>query len=179
MLKFQLTSRSEFQRLTRTDADTLTDLERAARFLYLQRTSFGGLATHKGFGVEPEHTARFDLTKVEPLLEDIYERLSSVIIECLSYEECIKCYDRPETLFYLDPPYWNAEEYYGKGIFRKDDFRTIANALGDLKGRFLLSINDAPQIRDIFRGFDIEEVKVTYTVSKKATAPSRELIISN
>ena len=42
MIRWQLTTRSEFERLVRTDPDTLTDLERSARFLYLQRTAFGG-----------------------------------------------------------------------------------------------------------------------------------------
>jgi len=37
VLRFQLTTRAEFNRLVDTNPDTLTDLERAARFLYLQR----------------------------------------------------------------------------------------------------------------------------------------------
>ncbi|WP_208439075.1 DNA adenine methylase, partial [Bartonella vinsonii] len=42
LLKFQITSREEFQRLRMQDPNTLTDLERALRFLYLQRLSFSG-----------------------------------------------------------------------------------------------------------------------------------------
>jgi len=42
-LRFQITTRAEFNRLTQTDPETLTDLERAARFLYLQRLAYGGL----------------------------------------------------------------------------------------------------------------------------------------
>ena len=39
VLRFQITTRSEFERLSRVEADTLTDLQRAARFLYLQRVA--------------------------------------------------------------------------------------------------------------------------------------------
>src|SRR6202000_1901689 len=52
MLKWQGTRRGEFQRLAAQDPDTLTDLERAARFLYLQRLSFGGKVAGRTFGVD-------------------------------------------------------------------------------------------------------------------------------
>lgn len=42
MLRFQLTTRAGFERLIKVDPATQTDLERAARFLYLQRLAFGG-----------------------------------------------------------------------------------------------------------------------------------------
>ncbi len=59
MLRFQLTSRREFERLIATDPDTLTDLERAARFLYLQKAAFGGKVVGRAFGVDPAASARF------------------------------------------------------------------------------------------------------------------------
>lgn len=178
VLKFQLTSRSEFERLAKTEPDTLTDLERAARFLYLQRTAFGGKVDGRTFGVSLR-SARFDLSKVAPLLEDVHERLSGVIIERLSYADCIKRYDRTETLFYLDPPYWACEDYYGKDVFGADDFQKLADQLKTIKGRFLLSINDTPQIREIFAGFDVEEVSLKYTLNTSGQKKVQELIFSN
>ncbi|SDQ17050.1 DNA adenine methylase [Pseudovibrio sp. Tun.PSC04-5.I4] len=178
VLKFQLTSRSEFERLAKVDPDTLTDLERAARFIYLQRTAFGGKVDGRTFGVSLRG-ARFDLSKIVPLLEDVHERLSGVIIERLSYADCIQRYDRTETLFYLDPPYWACEDYYGKGVFTADDFQKLADQLKSLKGRFLLSINDTPQIREIFADFDLEEVSLNYTVNTKSQKKAQELVISN
>ncbi|WP_319530799.1 DNA adenine methylase [uncultured Cohaesibacter sp.] len=177
-LKFQLTSRSEFERLKATDPDTLTDLERAARFLYLQRTSFAGKVGGRSFGTSMR-PARFDLTKIVPLLEDVHERLSGVTIECLPYADCIRRYDRPETLFYLDPPYWQCEDYYGKGVFGPEDFQQLANQLSAIKGRFLFSINDVPEIREIFEGFEIEEVTLSYTANAKGSKQARELVIGN
>ncbi|WP_310620872.1 DNA adenine methylase [Flexibacterium corallicola] len=178
VLKFQITSRSEFERLKATDPATLTDLERAARFLYLQRTAFGGKVEGRNFGVSLR-PATFDLTKLVPMLEEVHERLSRVVIERLPFADCIKRYDRKETLFYLDPPYWNSETYYGKGIFSKGDYSTLAEQLRNIKGHFLLSINDVPQIREIFSGFDFEKVNLNYTLGAKGTKEAHELIISN
>src|SRR3546814_2724684 len=70
MLRWQLSSRSEFDRLMRMDPDTLTDLERAARFLYLQRLTFGGKVDGRNFGVSRTTSSRFDVTKLVPILED-------------------------------------------------------------------------------------------------------------
>lgn len=181
VLRFGLTTRVEFERLAKTNPDTLTDLERAARFLYLQRTTFGGKVRGKTFGVSVERPARFNLTTLDPMLEDIHSRLSGVVIECLSFDAFIDRYDRPETLFYLDPPYWGCEDDYGKNIFEADDFARIAEQLAGIKGRFILSINDAPEIREIFAGFDIAEVETTYGLATKAgTAKGRrELVVSS
>ncbi|MGE4528797.1 MAG: DNA adenine methylase [Rhodospirillaceae bacterium] len=165
MIKFQLTTRAEFERLVATDPDTLTDLERSARFLYLQRTAFGGKVSGRNFGIDPGRPARFDVTKLGTLLEDLHCRLARVVIECLPYAEFIARYDRAETLFYLDPPYFGCEGDYGRHLFARADFERLAALLRGLKGRFLMSINDTPEIRDTFAGFDLREVTTTYSVS--------------
>lgn len=178
-IKFQITSRADFNRLTATDPDTLTDLERAARFLYLQRTAFGGKPSARNFGVSVGQPGRFDLTKLAPMLEDVHERLSGVVIECLPYGEFIDRYDRSGTLFYLDPPYWGGENDYGKGMFERADFARLADQLRGIKGRFVLSINDRPQIRDLFEWAKIEPVQTTYSVSAGAKSmAAAELIIT-
>ncbi len=179
VLKFQLCTRADFQRLLKTNAEHLTDLERAARFLFLQRVAFGGKITGQSFGVSIGRSARFNLTTLEPMLHDAHERLSSVIIECLPYENCITRYDREETLFYLDPPYYNCENDYGKDMFTKSNFEFMAAQLQTIKGRFILSINDTPEIRAIFKPFEIETVSTTYSISKRTSTKAKELIISN
>jgi len=178
-IKFQITSRAEFNRLTDTNPDTLTDLERAARFLYLQRTAFGGKVSGRNFGISADRPGRFNLSTLEPMLEAVHERLAGVVIECLPYGEFIARYDKPETLFYLDPPYWNCEADYGRGIFTKPDFAALAAQLKEIKGAFILSINDVPEIRDLFGWAQIEEAKTTYTVAKGDGKRTGELIISN
>jgi DNA adenine methylase len=94
LLKWQITSRAEFERLIKVEASTLTDLERAARFLYLQRLAFGGKVHGRNFGVSKDAPARFDVMKLAPMLEDVHERLSGVVIEQLAYSDVIKRYGR-------------------------------------------------------------------------------------
>jgi len=180
MLRFQLTTRSEFKRLVATDPATLTDLERAARFLYVQNTSYGGRVAGPTFGVAPDRPARFDVTRLGPILEHLHERLSGVTVECLPYHEFIPRYDRPYALFYLDPPYWGTEEVYGKGLFERADFERLADVLRALKGHFILSLNDIPELRDLFSWARLEEVQTTYHVQGQGrTKRAQELIITN
>lgn len=178
VLKWQVTSRAEFERLRHIDPGSLTDLERAARFLYLQRLAFGGKVRGRNFGVQTVGGARFDLTKLVPMLEAVHERLSGVIIERLNYPELIARYDKQSTLFYLDPPYWGCERDYGDGVFCEADFERLRGVLDGIKGRFVMSINDVPAIRRIFDGYHVEPVELNYRVGGKP-APARELIIRN
>jgi DNA adenine methylase len=180
-LRFQLTTRAEFERLVATDPATLTDLERAARFLYLQRTAFGGKVSGRNFGVSIERPARFNLTTLEPMLEEVHSRLSGVVIECLDFEAFLRRYDGPGTLFYLDPPYWGSEGDYGKALFQRADFERLAGVLAGVKGRFVMSINDVPEIREIFGRFELVEVETSYSVGKQAGSRGKrgELVVMN
>ena len=159
----------------------MADLERAARFLYLQRTAFGGKVSGKNFGVASDRPARFKLSTLDPMLEKLHSRLSGVVIKCLPYEAFITRYDRPGALFYLDPPYWGCENDYGKAMFSAEDFHVLARQMSGLKGKALLSINDTPQIREIFAGLHLKEVETSYTVAAKTTARGKraELLIAN
>lgn len=176
-LRFQITSRREFDRLKASDPATLTDLERAGRFLYLQRTAFGGKVAGQSFGVDPRSGGGFNLTRLAPLLEEAHERLAGVVIECLDWTAFIDRYDRPGTLFYLDPPYHGSEDDYGKGLFGRDQFTRMAHRLKAIQGRFILSINDVPEIRAAFVGFKLKEVDLEYTVAGGRGRPARELIV--
>lgn len=165
ILRFQLTVRAEFERLVKTDPDTLTDLERAARFLYLQRTAFGGKVSGRNFGVAKDRPGRFNLSTLEPMLEDLHTRLAGVVIECLDFGAFVSRYDGPSTLFYLDPPYWGCEGDYGKDLFSRADFHRLADQLRNSAGSFLLSINDVPEVRDLFGWASIEQVTTSYSVA--------------
>ena len=176
-LRFQITSRREFDRLKACDPSTLTDLERAARFLYLQRLTFGGKVAGRSFGVNHSGPARFNLNRLAPILEDVHERLAGVVIENLDWQDFIDRYDRPEALFYIDPPYWGSEGDYGRALFDRSQFAAMADRLARLRGRFILSINDVPEIRTIFTGFAMEEVRLTYTVAGGRGKKVGELII--
>jgi len=180
MLRFQLTTRAGFERLLRVDPSTQTDLERAARFLYLQRLAFGGKVAGRNFGVDPGSPGSFDVTKLGPLLEAIHERLAAVTIERLPWSDFLSRYDRDEALFYLDPPYWGSEGDYGADLFDRTQFKAMAEQLGTIAGRFLLSINDVPEIRAIFAGFSMIERGLLYTIGGGGNeVDAKELVISN
>lgn len=177
VMKFQLTSRREFERLVQTDPSTLTDLERAARFLYLQRLAFGSKVTGRNFGVDTTGGARFNLTQIAPVLEAVHDRLSGVVIENLDWRDMLDRYDRPGTLFYLDPPYYGNESDYGAGVFARSDFTEMADKLSVLKGRFVLSLNDRPEVREVFARFCIIDVGLTYTIASAGAKSVGEVII--
>lgn len=179
MLRFQITTREGFERLIRLDPSTQTDLERAARFLYLQRLAYGGKVSGRSFGIDPFASGGFDATKVAPLLEAIHLRLASVTIERMPWDRFIVAYDRPGTLFYLDPPYWGNEGDYGKGMFGREQFAAMAEQLARIRGRFLLSLNDRPEVHETFAAFAIEAVSTSYTIGGgRKVKPVSELIIS-
>lgn len=178
MLKWQITSRAEFERLAAQHPDTLTDLERAARFLYLQRLSFGGKVVGRTFGIDTNGPARFDITKLGSLLESVHERLAGVVVDCLTWEAFLERWDRPHTLFYVDPPYWGTERYYGAGMFERADHARLAAALKTLRGRFILSLNDCPEVRELYAWSEIREVSLTYTAAgAQKQRVAKELII--
>lgn len=178
VMRFQIVSRREFDRLRFCDPASLTDLERAARFLYLQRLGFGG-KVDAVFGVTKERGGRFSLSRLEPLLDAAHERLEGVVFENLDWQEVLARYDQPQALFYLDPPYWGGESDYGKGMFTRDQFALMADRLSDLQGAFLMSINDAPEVRELFSRFHVDEVDLTYTIAKTQAKQVKELIVSN
>ncbi|WP_282093023.1 DNA adenine methylase [Epibacterium ulvae] len=181
LLRFQITTQENFNRLVGTNPETLTDLQRAARFLYLQRITFGGKISGRNFGLSPDRPARFNLTTLEPDLEALHSRLAGVTVTCLNYDEFITRIDRVGAFFYLDPPYFGCENDYGKALFERADFERLAAQLAQIKGRFLMSINDVPEIRATFSAFEISQVQTSYSVAKNAASRGAraELLISN
>jgi DNA adenine methylase len=131
----------------------------------------------RSFGVSPAMPGRFDVTRLAPALIDLNERLASVIIENLPFSDFIARYDGPGVLFYLDPPYFGGEADYGLGVFDRGSFVHLAEQLADIKGTFILSINDIAETREIFVGFALEEVTLTYTISGGSPTELRELIV--
>ena len=180
LLRVQITTQANFERLVAVDPDTLTDLQRAARFLYLQRTAFGGKVSGRNFGLATERPARFNLTTLEPDLEALHARLSGVTVTAMDFARFIDRVDHAGVLFYLDPPYFGSEGDYGRELFARDRFEALADQLGRLKGRFLLSLNDRPEVRELFGRFQMIELKTTYSIAAKGALPERgELLIAS
>ena len=76
-------------------------------------------------------------------------------------------------------PIFGREHFYGRGIFFADDFVKLAECLKGINGHFLLSINDTPEVREIFSAFTIEEIYHQYSSVKKVRQKVVELLIKN
>jgi DNA adenine methylase len=178
--KYTLSSREWFNDWNRQlAAGGLTDIQQSARFYYLQRHSFSADMIGRSFGRSTHKAPRINLLRMEEDLSAVHLRMARVTIENLPWQEYVRRYDSPSTFFYLDPPYYGFEEIYGKGLFSREDFTLIAECLGDIRGKFLLSINDVSAIRDVFRDFRVQEVDTTYCSRKAGTTAVRELVICN
>jgi DNA adenine methylase len=181
-LELLIASRDEFERQRRLDPDTLTDIERAARFLYLQRLAFGGKVVGRHFGVDRNTASRFNHAKLRAEIRALGERLAPVTIERLPYADLIRRYDHADTLFYLDPPYWGSEDDYGSGVFSGADFAHLADQLTGIAGKFVLSINATEGSREVFSRFRTVDVEVAWSIATKATGTAKrvtELVVSN
>lgn len=177
---FELTGRTRFEAAQAQDPAHLTDIERAARFLVLQRLAYGGKAAGRSYGVGRERQRSLRPAVLLREMGRLHDRLADVVVECLPFGEFLVRYDGPEVLFYLDPPYWGSEADYGKGVFGRADFGRMADILAGLAARWILSINDVPETRRVFSAFDIRPVTTNWSIGNRMDAgDGRELLIGN
>ncbi|MDY6789679.1 MAG: DNA adenine methylase [Thermodesulfobacteriota bacterium] len=176
--KWLLASRQWFEDYKRQqEAGGLTDIQRAARYYYLQRMCFSGRVRNRTFGAAPLRRPRINLLRIEEELSEVHLRLTHVTIENLSWHDFLKRYDRQKTFFYLDPPYYLAP-YYQHNL-ELEDYQQMAKILAGIKSKFILSINDHPRIRDTFKAFHIHPVTLKYTVAVAKCKVGKELLVTN
>ncbi len=177
--RWALVSRQMFDWAKATPPATLTDIQKAARFYYLQKLCFSGKVSGRTFGTATTSAPRLNLLRIEEELSEVHLRLARVTVEHLPWRECVEKYDRPHTLFYLDPPYWQVEGY---GVpFGLEEYQALAQIMARIQGKAILSINDHPEMRRAFGAFRTKSVDVTYTVNNRSGNGSgaRELIARN
>ena len=173
-MEWMLTSREQFfDCLAQGQGRGLTDIQRAACFFYTVKISFG--CDNRTYA-----TSSKQVNNAVEYLEKVRERLRGVNIENKDFADLIKVYDRPTALFYLDPPYVNTEKYYDSPFSAQDHHR-LREVLSQVKGRFILSYNDHPLIRELYADYRIEGITRTTTLSGKGNnqTPYAELIIRN
>lgn len=83
--RWALSSREMFRWAQMQQPETLTDIQRAARFYYLQRLTFGAKVSSQTFGVSAAAPARLNLLRMEEDLSQAHLRLARVTIECLPW----------------------------------------------------------------------------------------------
>jgi DNA adenine methylase len=176
-LKYMLISRKWFELCQDTDPSRMTDIQKAGRFFYLQKNCFGGLVNSQRPKLTIEQHPNYNPERIPELLAQTHERLQRVQIECLPYQEILKRCDRPETFFYLDPPYWDKVLY--RFNFKEQDFIELNQILKNLAGKFILSLNDLAEVRKLFADFRIQEVSLSYTAASLPGRKYRELLIAN
>jgi DNA adenine methylase len=176
ILRWQPMSRRLFEWELDRPPPGATDVERAARFFYLQKHAWSGKRTRRSFRYGVQHSPRTSPESIPKKLTQVAHRLDGVQLECLPYEDILKRYDRPSTVFYCDPPYVDVNLYQHN--FTDEQFEGLVAALRRLQGRFLLSINDCPKSRQWFAEFHIQTVQLTYT-STRAPRRFSELLIAN
>ena len=176
-LRFTIVSRRCYDLLKATDVATLSDVQRAARLLYLQKTSYAGRVTKQNFRTGIVQPPGLNPERIPEVIEETHQRLARVLLECLPYEQVLAKYDSRETCFFADPPYFGVSHY--KFNFAPGDFRLLSERLGKVKGSFVLSLNDTPEVRELFRSFHIRGIEMPYSAQKTAGRRFREVLITN
>lgn len=151
----------------------LTDIQRAARYFYIVKYSFG--SNQRSFA-----TGGYSFGKVMDRLSLISDRLNGVVLENRDFERIIRVYDRSEALFYIDPPYVGSEELYDNP-FTPEDHDRLRDVLRGVKGKFILSYNDCPKVREMYAWAHVEAVTRKNQLPGKSSAKGDfgELIIRN
>lgn len=174
--QWMVSSREHFERFKTAKLEQMTDIQRAVRYFYLQRHAFGGQSVKPSFGTATTSPAKLNLDTLVVSLQQVHERLNRVYIEQGNWQSVVERYDRPHTLFYCDPPYWKTAGY--KTRFPWGEYRQLKSSMASARGMFILSINDHPDIRSLFRGFKVIEVETVYSPGK-GRKPAKELLIFN
>lgn len=176
-LRYCLASRRLHELLSACNPATLTDVQRAGRFFYLQKNSFGGLVLRQRFHYAVVQRPNYHPGRVPEIIERAHERLQGVQIESLPYEQILEKYDRPEVVFYIDPPYWGPKLY--RFNFSEQDFIGLESRLHRIRGRFVLSLNDRPETRKLFGRFHILPLRIAYSAQRSVGKTYSELLITN
>ena len=173
-LSLMLNSREQFYCFKeQLKCSGLTDIQRAARFYILIKQSFGSKAEAFTTGKQP------NIPDAVATFSSISNRLSKVMIENRDYKDIMALYDKEDTLFYLDPPYYGSERMYDKRFSYKDHL-DLHNILSSIKGKFILSYNDDPHIRALYSDVNIIEVERQNNLSvRDDNKRYKELIIKN
>ena len=149
------------------------DVRKAAMYLKLQRYSYS--SSGKSYASQP-----FDIRKLFHLIQRLEKRMANVIVENQDFETLVRHYDRDDAFFYLDPPYFATEGMYPGG-FGTDDHERLRDLLFSIKGRFLLSYNDCPEIRELYKDCEIFSFSRTHSMAQRYEAGKefKELLIAN
>jgi DNA adenine methylase len=184
----ELVSRAEFDRLADVDLSALTDVQRAHRFYYIIMAGWGGELHYPRFQTsitDGGHGNRLigALKTLRQRLQPIHDRLRTVIIENLDWQECVDRYDRQGTVMYIDPPYPGNKCNYSHNMREWDAHNLLFERLKKAKCKWILSSYDKPEIRDQFEQAFITSVQSSSGMNTEKNGNTRvmnkEILITN
>lgn len=173
--------RELYRRSTKGEEIDITDIQKAAMFFYLIKSSFNsnpGSSFSQAASTNKASTWRTAIDLIKPA----HERLKMCVIECLDYKELIDKYDHEETLWYLDPPYvqstrdLSSQEVYEYEMVDDDHIELCAN-IANLKGMCILSGYHSDIYWDILVddcGWNFKEIEVHAHSSFRPDMPNNE-----
>lgn len=146
------------------------DIERAGRWFYLRYTQFNGsLDKRSGFKTGGKRNEARSFRGSTETLEKVTDRFQEVTIECQPYHQVLDRYDHPDTLTYLDPPYYGTDRtYYRIG----DDFdhARFVDELRNREGYWIVSYGELPpELADI--ATTVETYTARYSMSYSDERP--------
>jgi DNA adenine methylase len=145
----------------------LTDIQRAARWMLRMKNGFGGAPDYFGRARMGGGAAFSSKEGRLALLRAFNRRLDKVVIENLDWSECIGLYDSKQAVFFCDPPYTTGEANYGAWTI--DDLAHFRETgLDQMKGTWILTIDDTPANRGLFRDCHIKAFTRKNGISNQA-----------
>lgn len=146
-------------------------------------SGFSGLPVNEKRGTKGIYKSR-NLDNFVKEIPEWREALKGVKITSKDYADIVRQYDGVHTFFFIDPPYEKTSKTAGYAQGAEFDFERLEETLQRIKGKFLMTINDSPRIRQLFKSFTIKPVNVQtgWNNQKQARnkgAPRKELIITN
>ena len=144
-LRYVLNSREDFNIILDLFARgvPMSDVDKAAKFYQLIRFSYAAGCT--SFNCQPH-----DMRSNFPVFDAASHRLREVIVENKDFADLVRQYDKPDTFFYLDPPYFGTEKHYQHSNFDRDSHQRLFDALMAIESHWLLSYGDEIPIRELY-----------------------------
>lgn len=161
-----------------------TEIEKAWKYFFLNRTSFSGKLVSAAWGYRPKRS--LPPYRWHERINPAGEKLEDVIISCLDFEDVIKAQPTKEkVLMYVDPPYFLPPKFkhYRNGFDYEDHVR-LANCLKESNHKFFLTYDDCKEIRELYKWANVFELNFFYRVQNSNTSQGArktgfELVISN
>lgn len=179
LMRWQLNSRELFMQ-ARDDLKNQrgTEIQRACAFWFLNAVSFG--SNMRSFGVSKTYSGGGTKTRWLPKIRSLKQgmrRMSGVAVENMDWQRCLKIYDHPQALFFLDPPYVHTIQDTYK-CFTLADMQQLRETVLALKGRWIVTVGDTPAMREMWQGCELLSISRARGISAANAKPYAELIIT-